>query len=186
MNKQPDITTATKEALMTAFFQLAEMKPFHKITIHDITARAGYNRTTFYRYFEDVFDLIRVAEEQLIDDILADLLPNIEQAAAFDDRFFQFFLAHFHASKERLAIFLSDEHRATFIKRLQERLEKLGLVTAETSPYHRTVMTIYFNGIFAAMLHHIRHPEEMSDQALLAIVRELFITWYWPALSRNA
>ena len=39
MNKQPEITDATREAFITAFFRLAEIKSIHKITIKEITKK---------------------------------------------------------------------------------------------------------------------------------------------------
>ncbi|MCD8390233.1 MAG: TetR/AcrR family transcriptional regulator, partial [Firmicutes bacterium] len=64
MKKQPEVTDLTRESLVTAFFQLAEIKNINQITIREITNRAGYNRTTFYRYFEDVYALIEYAEDE--------------------------------------------------------------------------------------------------------------------------
>ena len=37
MNKQPEKTDATREAFITAFFRLAEIKNIYKITIKEIT-----------------------------------------------------------------------------------------------------------------------------------------------------
>lgn len=102
MNKQPEKTDATREAFITAFFRLAEIKNIYKITIKEITNLAGYNRTTFYRYFEDVFELIEYAEDQFIDGILSVLLPQVLLSSSLDDRFFQIILEHFYDSKERL------------------------------------------------------------------------------------
>ena len=92
MNKQPEITDATREAFITAFFRLAEIKNIYKITIKEITNLAGYNRTTFYRYFEDVFNLIEYAEDQFIDGMLSVLLPQIQMSPVLDNHFFQLFL----------------------------------------------------------------------------------------------
>ena len=49
MKKQPEITDATRESFVNAFFQLAKAKSINRITIREITTLAGYNRTTFYR-----------------------------------------------------------------------------------------------------------------------------------------
>ncbi len=66
MNKQPEITDATREALVNAFFQSAKKKSIDKVTIKEITDLAGYNRTTFYRYFEDVYALVEYAEDEFL------------------------------------------------------------------------------------------------------------------------
>lgn len=50
--------TQTKQSLINAFFNLASIKDFEKITIADITKGAQVNRATFYAHFNDKYDLI--------------------------------------------------------------------------------------------------------------------------------
>lgn len=66
MKKQPEITAKTKSALVTAFCDLYSKKSIDKITIKDITTLAGYNRSTFYQYFTDVYDLLEYIENDLL------------------------------------------------------------------------------------------------------------------------
>lgn len=68
MNKQPEITMQTKKNLMDAFWQIYCEKRIEKITVKDITTKAGYNRGTFYEYFADVYDVLEQIE--------ASILPN--------------------------------------------------------------------------------------------------------------
>ena len=53
MKKQPERTAATRSAFVDAFISISESRPIEKITIQEIADKAGYNRTTFYQYFED-------------------------------------------------------------------------------------------------------------------------------------
>ncbi len=66
MNKQPEVTAATKQKLVDAFWSLYEVKRIEKISIKEITDRAGYNRGTFYVYFTDVYDLLEQLEQSVI------------------------------------------------------------------------------------------------------------------------
>ena len=47
----------TKRALAASLKELLLQKPFHKITISDITQHCGVNRMTFYYHFHDIYDL---------------------------------------------------------------------------------------------------------------------------------
>ena len=47
-----------KQALLQAFGELLEEKPFNKITITDITASCGLNRMTFYYHFDNIYELM--------------------------------------------------------------------------------------------------------------------------------
>jgi len=56
MNKHPEITAQTRENLMQAFWSLYRQKKIDTISIKEITATAGYHRSTFYEYFVDIYD----------------------------------------------------------------------------------------------------------------------------------
>lgn len=71
MNKRPEITAQTRKNLLDAFWQIYCEKRIEKITVQEITAKAGYNRGTFYQYFTDVYDVLEQIE--------ASVLPNIEK-----------------------------------------------------------------------------------------------------------
>ena len=67
MKKQPQITAQTRQNLIDAFCRLHIEKPIEKISVQQITTLAGYNRSTFYQYFSDIYQL----RDDLIEDVLA-------------------------------------------------------------------------------------------------------------------
>ena len=69
------MTEQTRANLTQAFWSLYLERPIEKITVREITERAGYNRATFYLYFRDVYDLF----EQLEEDILAKVRALVER-----------------------------------------------------------------------------------------------------------
>ena len=52
------MSNLTKKALLVAFGELLEKKPFNKITITDITSKCGLNRMTFYYHFDNIYELM--------------------------------------------------------------------------------------------------------------------------------
>jgi hypothetical protein len=66
MKKQPELTIQTKENLMEAFWQIYCNKRIEKVTVKEITAKAGYNRSTFYEYFTDVYDVLEHIENSVL------------------------------------------------------------------------------------------------------------------------
>jgi AcrR family transcriptional regulator len=66
MKKQPELTAQTKENLMEAFWQIYCQKRIEQVTVKEITAKAGYNRSTFYEYFSDVYDVLEQIEDSLL------------------------------------------------------------------------------------------------------------------------
>jgi AcrR family transcriptional regulator len=59
----------TTQFIMKAFLELLDRKPLSAITVNDICEEAKIHRSTFYRYYEDKFDLFH----QVIDFIGNDL-----------------------------------------------------------------------------------------------------------------
>ena len=48
----------TKEILGESIHELAKVKPVDKITVREITENGGFSPATFYRHFQDKYDLI--------------------------------------------------------------------------------------------------------------------------------
>lgn len=84
MKKQPHITEQTKNNLRIAFWSLYAQKPIEKISIKEITELAGYNRGTFYLYYNDVYDLLHQIEEEILGKITDVLNDSLEKNDTFD------------------------------------------------------------------------------------------------------
>ena len=69
MKKQPEVTENTKKIFIDAFCIINRQKPIEKITINEISRKAGYNRCTFYKYFNDIYDLQDKMEDIAINQI---------------------------------------------------------------------------------------------------------------------
>ncbi len=76
MNKQPEVTAATRNRIADAFLDLYEKKPIEKIRIQEVSDLAHVNRSTFYKYFQDIYAVLEFVEQRTIDDICT--LSDIE------------------------------------------------------------------------------------------------------------
>ncbi|MBR1385700.1 MAG: TetR/AcrR family transcriptional regulator [Bacilli bacterium] len=88
MKKQPQITEKTKNNLMTSFWNLYKNKDISKIKISNICDKAKYERTTFYRYFNDISDILTQLEDEVINNLKKDInnkgTPNNHQGILCD------------------------------------------------------------------------------------------------------
>jgi AcrR family transcriptional regulator len=66
MKKQPEITDRTRKVLVEVFCDLYTQKPIEKISVQEITNKAGYNRSTFYQYFCDIYELLSYIENDVL------------------------------------------------------------------------------------------------------------------------
>ena len=61
----------TKRAIKSEIINLLRQYPLNKITVKMLCNKAEINRATFYRYYEDVYDLYDKIKAQFIDEIFA-------------------------------------------------------------------------------------------------------------------
>lgn len=66
------MSNITKKVIAKSFVELLEEKPFEKISIGDIAAKAGINRQTFYYHFKDIRDLIEWSLLTIADECIKD------------------------------------------------------------------------------------------------------------------
>ena len=67
MSKQSQKTAQTKKNIAEAFIFLCKTTDIKNITVKQVIEKAGYNRATFYRYFEDINSLLNYIEDDLIE-----------------------------------------------------------------------------------------------------------------------
>lgn len=60
----------TKEALKNGLMELIMEKPMNKITVKELVDRADLNRSTFYKYYADIPDMIEKIEIEVYKEIL--------------------------------------------------------------------------------------------------------------------
>jgi AcrR family transcriptional regulator len=73
----------TREAFHNTFKALLQEKPYHKITVKDISKRAGFARHTFYNHYETKDDILN----DLVDSVLVGFISSIENMNLFKNKF---------------------------------------------------------------------------------------------------
>ena len=73
MKKQPK----SVRHIINAFIELRASRPLEKIMITELCEKADINKSTFYAYFKDIYDLSDQLEEQVIKRVL-ESLPSPE------------------------------------------------------------------------------------------------------------
>jgi AcrR family transcriptional regulator len=58
--------TPTRERIIEAFWELYRHEPIERITVQRVANRARCNRSTFYRHFEDIYDVLSRIEDEVI------------------------------------------------------------------------------------------------------------------------
>ena len=160
MRKKPEVTEATRTAIIGAFCLLSKEKPFGKITVQEIASKAGYNRCTFYQYFEDIYDLLDYIENIVLSRIKENFEKNITH-----DNFSQTFLEAFtRIHKEQAAYFdilLSPANRTHFTEKLMTDVLPIFMERFRLPAKHaksKYYASMYFATVVSAIAHWL-HEE---------------------------
>ncbi len=175
MNKNPAITEATRNAFLEAFCRLCAKKPVGKITIKEITAKAGYNRCTFYQYFRDVYDLLAYIEDEVIARITDNVTAHVIHKSMTEA--FVLTFRDIHKDDELYYdVLMKPENNANFSEKLKRSMaplliKKLGLRPDEIRTAY--MAEIYLSGIMAAVSRWVRNGRDMPAENLAALIREV-------------
>ncbi|MCD8126944.1 MAG: TetR/AcrR family transcriptional regulator [Clostridiales bacterium] len=186
MRKQPEVTDATREAFIDAFFQLAKGKSINRITIRETTSLAGYNRTTFYRYFEDVYALVEYAEDEFLQMTRKTAEDRYGKMPLGERQFFETIISCCHQNKDRVSILMSEQNRAHFMRKAKDNVGAYLNWNGSDTPKKRIIRDVYFYGIFHAISINLQSQDALPDEDLLDMIQTMFTSWYLPEMTRDA
>ena len=66
----------TKMAIKNSLMTLLKEKPLNKITVKELCQLSEINRATFYKYYCDVFDLVKKLEQDFLDELTNHIQGN--------------------------------------------------------------------------------------------------------------
>ena len=78
MQKQPEVTDATRKAIVDAFWAIYQTTPIDKISVKSITDAAHVHRSTFYRYFTDIYQVLHELEQEVMEEIALTLRTKVQ------------------------------------------------------------------------------------------------------------
>ena len=105
----------TKKMIFEAFLSILKRKSMAKMTVKEICVLAGINRTTFYKYYKDTYDLLEQIEDELIDNLQANL-EHIDKSSLSD--IFTIILTDISEKRELYVALFSESQGKVFRKRL--------------------------------------------------------------------
>ena len=184
----------TSWVLADAFWDFYETEPIEKITVTQVAQRAGVNRLTFYRHFEDCHALARWVGDRMIEGVRAsyDSVFGLENVEAMDGGSIMKFLDAFFMDNIRyLRVLLGPHGDRTFRERLAKMLCAMyseavaGAGYAIDCPHEQRLLAFCVDcGISAYMPLCEEPPDIRTSTELLSLVSELFFNRILPTFER--
>lgn len=179
-NKQPEVTAQTKRNLQEAFWSLYLEKPLPKISIKEITDRAGYNRGTFYLYYKDVYDILDQIEQGVLDTISALIRERLIKDGRLDIQANMGFILELTREYRRgriIAKLLGDDGDPRFKAQFKELIwplveTYLSPAGSFTPAEERMAKSFYLSGLLAVITAWLENDEGMPIDELIEFLME--------------
>ncbi|MBY0203685.1 MULTISPECIES: TetR/AcrR family transcriptional regulator [Paenibacillus] len=173
MHKQPEITDKTRQTFVNVFCDLYSRKPIEKISIQEIANQSGYNRSTFYQYFTDIYDLLDWVEERILNSINEEMAGREFSTHTFQDAL------QCLENAEDIAILkalLGDYGSVHFVERLKREIPFEQLIVDFPSddalaPY---IIEFYISTLISMFRLWIRNGKDLSSEELVGLIDSLF------------
>lgn len=185
MKKQPTLTAQTRENLIQAFWSLYRVQKIEHITIQEITAKAGYNRSTFYEYFVDIYDVLNRLEETLLEYLKEQVMNSLENG--LNDAVIQKLANVFEVKGDYLSILLSENGDPYFAQKIKA-IMRPALVHALGLP-EKDIHTAYYfefgmSAIIGTITYWYNHQKEIPSKELVGLIRSMLAMGVAPEIRK--
>ena len=173
MKKQPEITDATRNAFIEAFCDFYATRPIEKITVKEISQKAGYSRATFYNYFQDAYDLLEHVEDEFIASLVEKITYNIEHHQTME-YFVQTFVDLFKSKETYIKVFMNSANHSSFIQRLKTEAAPLLLAAFHVSMDNvkaRYAFDFYISGLIPLIGTWLKNGQEIPAEDLAKLIK---------------
>lgn len=171
MGKQPQATAITRENIIAAFWMLYKEKGIDKISVKEIANIAGYNRSTFYEYFTDVYDLLNDLEDDVLDYFKERLMNDLD--ILNDDEVIKRVTAIYEAKGEYLSVFLTNAHFTGKLRTLLKPIIYLSLPIKKDNIYLDFIIEFAISSIIGTLTYWYQHQQVISLNEAITLVRSM-------------
>lgn len=159
----------TKRLLQTAFLKLLKVKPIHAISIRELCAEAGINRTTFYCHYGSQYDLLDDISRRFLDSIALCLKDADGNSREGVQERVTLVLRYIEENLELSGLLINNSIDPTFAERLfslQQITDLLHLALADYTDEQerRAVVAFAIYGSYKLLCDWINDPRRISPE----------------------
>lgn len=175
MKKNPAQTEITQKNFQEAFWTLYEKQSIDKITVKDVCNLAGYNRSTFYQYYADVYDILHKYENQLLKEIDEFVIQLVNQAKNLDaSQAMQAIFEFFERNNRYVSILFGSHGDLEFTHKAAENLKPIWIeyffqIGDYASAEVDLLMEYYISGILSMYQKWFFDPKGVTLERMIQL-----------------
>jgi len=176
MKKRPEVTAQTRQNLIDSFWSLYSEKRIEKITVKEITQKAGYNRGTFYEYFTDIYDVLDQLEISLIPSL--DELPQFTIQNQTMGMPLDMLMKLYEQNSKYYFVLLGDNGDPAFASKLKNAIKPI--LKQELLQYNDLdpiefdfILEYILSAMIGIMSYWFRNDKELPAEDLITLIQDL-------------
>ncbi len=184
--KRTDITEKTRENIVSAFWRLYKTKPIEQISINQLMQTAGYHRSTFYLYFNSIYDVLSALEDDILDDIrqVADAVKNQTMPSPTED-VLHFVAELYGKNSEYVIVLLGPKGDPAFAEKAKHALRPLVMSNIKNqtlplgtiTPENEELIFEYISSTILNMIHfYLKSGNQTPLEEFIITIRTLIFT----------
>lgn len=161
----------SKRYIINVFLQIRAHKELERITVTEICEMADIHKSTFYKYFRDVYDLSAFLQQEVIDRI-AQTLPDLENITKNRQQFTKDILMAYEANKQQISTLFSGSQSYRLPILVKEKiLRVLDDLEIQTIDRRELVMKVdfYIYGTYYAFIEE----NDMNEMEKIDFISKL-------------
>lgn len=167
----------TKKALVQALTTLMSEKKINSITVKEITDLADVNRSTFYLYYKDVFDMVEKIETEMFIDFSEAFHKFSESSTTYDTllSFFTYLFEFVQSNAEMCKILLGPDGDYVFMEKLKEAIRQYQPPIANTSSKEMShyLMPFIISGCIGVIQQWLNDDMNVSPKDMAVTILEI-------------
>ncbi|MFD1066526.1 TetR/AcrR family transcriptional regulator [Oceanobacillus locisalsi] len=176
----------TKTNLKEAFWSIYKEKPINKISIKEITDTAGYNRGTFYNYYNDVYDILNEIKQGLVpsEELLSSILQSFQDndlhnlKAEREQARYEIEKSQDQEMNEKIMVLLGPNGDPDFLYEYKKMAREKILNQVKDLDEQNQIKLVYIiefliSGMIHTWLLWVENNEDMSEEDLDKMLNEI-------------
>lgn len=121
-SKQDRRVRKTKKVLLESLTKLMSEKKINNITVTELTKLADVNRSTFYLYYTDIFDMLEKVENEMLDEFKNAFYNLLEDSCNYATQmfFFTYMFSYIKENAQMCKILLGPDGDNAFIEKFKD------------------------------------------------------------------
>lgn len=177
MSKPASKKEKTKRKIIQCFWELFRQKSIDKITVSELTSLLGINRSTFYAYFKDIYDVLDAIEEHYLPDGVMFLkkCPDIKDK----EQVYQTFLKIFDENYENFTFLLSERGDPNFVIKLKNSIRPVFRQSIpmeyQQNKYFDLSMEFILSSMISVITYWANHTTDITSRELFDHLHNLYV-----------